>query len=266
MSFLLNSYALGWIPTDLGSSLALWLDAADTSTLTLIGASVTEWRDKSGSNRHASQASTANCPTYQAAGFNSRPTLSFDGTNDNLRADAVSVIVRGTNTPFSVVGVMNASPSAGTFPVGFGFASSTSSGSFVSTLAFDSTGLTYFPSRNNVGVGSTLTGTTSVSGLNLVSVYSFTGTTGTVWHNGSQEVTGSLAVGPMESGMPNQAAIGALPRSTVGGYLNFRISELIAVNTALSTENRQRIEGYLAHKWGLVASLPSNHPYKTVAP
>jgi hypothetical protein len=30
--------------------------------------------------------------------------------------------------------------------------------------------------------------------------------------------------------------------------------------------DRQRIEGYLAHKWGLVGSLPSGHPYKTAAP
>ncbi len=29
---------------------------------------------------------------------------------------------------------------------------------------------------------------------------------------------------------------------------------------------RQKIEGYLAHKWGTTASLPSGHPYKTVAP
>jgi hypothetical protein len=29
---------------------------------------------------------------------------------------------------------------------------------------------------------------------------------------------------------------------------------------------RQRVEGYLAQKWGLQSSLPANHPFKTIAP
>ena len=33
-----------------------------------------------------------------------------------------------------------------------------------------------------------------------------------------------------------------------------------------STENRERIEGYLAWKWGIVGKLPSNHPYKPQKP
>jgi hypothetical protein len=33
-----------------------------------------------------------------------------------------------------------------------------------------------------------------------------------------------------------------------------------------SDTNRQQIEGYLAHKWGLEGSLPSGHPYETSPP
>jgi hypothetical protein len=28
----------------------------------------------------------------------------------------------------------------------------------------------------------------------------------------------------------------------------------------------QKVEGYLAHKWGATAGLDANHPYKNVAP
>jgi hypothetical protein len=28
----------------------------------------------------------------------------------------------------------------------------------------------------------------------------------------------------------------------------------------------EKAEGYLAHKWGLTGSLPSNHPYKNTQP
>jgi hypothetical protein len=38
------------------------------------------------------------------------------------------------------------------------------------------------------------------------------------------------------------------------------------LNTVASTTNRQLIEGYLAHKWGLTSSLPNDHPYKNIAP
>ena len=34
----------------------------------------------------------------------------------------------------------------------------------------------------------------------------------------------------------------------------------------MSDNDRQKIEGYLAHKWGLAASLPADHPYKDAAP
>jgi hypothetical protein len=34
----------------------------------------------------------------------------------------------------------------------------------------------------------------------------------------------------------------------------------------MTTADRQRVEGYLAHKWGLTANLPADHPYKNAAP
>ena len=34
----------------------------------------------------------------------------------------------------------------------------------------------------------------------------------------------------------------------------------------LSHYGRKRLEGYLAHKWGGTANLPTGHPFKTTAP
>lgn len=44
------------------------------------------------------------------------------------------------------------------------------------------------------------------------------------------------------------------------------VSEILIFNQKLSTENRQKVEWYLAHKWGRTAWLPATHPYKTTAP
>ena len=50
-------------------------------------------------------------------------------------------------------------------------------------------------------------------------------------------------------------------------YTTVNIGEVIIYNTsAISTTQRQSIEGYLAWKWGLTSSLPSTHPFKSVPP
>jgi hypothetical protein len=45
-----------------------------------------------------------------------------------------------------------------------------------------------------------------------------------------------------------------------------KLGELLIYNSVLSDKQIQQIEGYLAHKWGLLANLPSNHLYKSAAP
>jgi hypothetical protein len=44
------------------------------------------------------------------------------------------------------------------------------------------------------------------------------------------------------------------------------LAEVITFSTDLTTTNRQKVEGYLAWKWGLQSTLPSNHPYRNTAP
>ena len=41
---------------------------------------------------------------------------------------------------------------------------------------------------------------------------------------------------------------------------------MLIFDTALTTENRQKIEGYLAHKWSLAGNLPETHSYKSSIP
>ena len=41
------------------------------------------------------------------------------------------------------------------------------------------------------------------------------------------------------------------------------IAELLVFDSVLPTGDRQKMEGYLAYKWGLTNSIPDDHPYKT---
>jgi len=59
--------AAAWTPAALGSSLAVWLDASDATTLTTSGGLVSEWRDKSGNARHAVQTSPSSQPTLNGS-------------------------------------------------------------------------------------------------------------------------------------------------------------------------------------------------------
>jgi hypothetical protein len=66
-------------PTGL-ANLAVWLDASDSTTVTLNGATVSEWRDKSGNARHAAQPTAAAQPTYTSNNLNSLATLRTTGS------------------------------------------------------------------------------------------------------------------------------------------------------------------------------------------
>jgi len=63
---------------------SLWLDAADTSTITASGGDVSQWSDKSGFGRNFTQTSATAKPKTGTRTINSLNTVDFDGTNDFL--------------------------------------------------------------------------------------------------------------------------------------------------------------------------------------
>jgi len=82
----------------------------------------------------------------------------------------------------------------------------------------------------------------------------------------------STAMASFTNGVPMTALSGTVAATTglyLGGpsnYFNGTLSELVVFSNALTSTERQRIEGYLANKWSTRGSLPSDHPYKSVAP
>jgi hypothetical protein len=76
----------------------------------------------------------------------------------------------------------------------------------------------------------------------------------------------SLSTG--QSGNFNITSYGLGVNTNTSDYfaLNGYYGEVMYFNVQLSDANRQKIEGYLAWKWGLQASLPGGHPYASAAP
>jgi len=70
-----KSYPTTDLPVKAG--LLLWLDAADDTTFNYsTGTEVSQWRDKSGNNFHANQATTAQQPSRSTV-VNSRKSVNF---------------------------------------------------------------------------------------------------------------------------------------------------------------------------------------------
>jgi hypothetical protein len=90
-------------PTDLPvkNGLLLWLDAADDSTFSYSsGTEVSQWRDKSGNNFHANQATVGIQPSRNTV-VNSRKSVNFTSTNgDRLRVNSGMVF---TNSVTAIV-------------------------------------------------------------------------------------------------------------------------------------------------------------------
>ena len=93
-------------PDDL-PNLALWLDASDSSTLTLSASSVDEWRDKSGNGRHFTGSGSSR-PTWAA------DEITFDGVDDRLTLGANGIGRNvGGMTVYAVMKFNTATPPTG---------------------------------------------------------------------------------------------------------------------------------------------------------
>jgi hypothetical protein len=66
----------------------LWLDAADTSSISLSGSAVTQWNDKSGNGYNFAQSTSTLRPSSGTRTQNSKNVIDFDGVNDILTTTA----------------------------------------------------------------------------------------------------------------------------------------------------------------------------------
>ena len=238
-----------WTPSNIVT--ALWLDASDTNTVLRSGSSVTNWLDKSGNGKNLTQVTLAKQPTYTASGLNGSNVVSFGGSQYLVggvifaNATNLSVIcaLRYKDATTSDQAVYNndviqtapsvlLKPEAGTLRLYGG--SYTNAGSYT---------------NNQVEINGVSRGPSS-------------GYTGNMWRNGTQVLI-NAAMGAAANN--NGFYVGYLG-GVVNWYGKFDMAELIALDGEVSASDRQKLEGYLAWKWGLTNNLPTNHPYKVSAP
>lgn len=247
-----------WSPSQIGTE--LWLDGSDSSTITETSGAISQWNDKSGNIINTYPVNSSASPTYLSNGINGNPSIDFNGTSHELLIPPSKLSLFGSfNTSFAIVAKRD--NSAGRTEITFAIGNQTY-GNGISDLPRWTDNIMY----SQIGLLSARPTPTSVINdqpyINCVTG----GSLQLSYTNGELIGTG-LAQSTSSNYYAEGGAIGSgRAVSSSGRYFDGKIAEVIIFSSVLSTNERQKVEGYLAHKWGLTANLPSDHPYKTGAP
>lgn len=236
-----------WTPSSI--AMLLWLDAADANTITLNGSTVSQWNDKSGNGRNATQATASNQPVYVGSAINNLPAITFDGVNDRLEVSNESAFDVATFTIF-LIGKKRSG-----------------NGSFIGKC--DAADITTRRRKLQLRTGAFISGTDA----NELAISDATGdfirafsSVGNSDHIDRLNGTQANYTQTLFNDQYNNVNLTIGCAFFVGAeFLDGQISELIIVNNRNFT-TIQLVEGYLAWKWGMVSSLPSTHPYKNSPP
>ena len=261
LSQFLFSVSGEWSPASITTE--LWLDGSDASTITLNGSVVSQWNDKSGNGRNATQGDNAKRPTYISNSINGRSTLDWDGTDDSMEiTGAVSTTLNTilSNDDTHSIAILLEADVISNSPVIL----HVPEGSWEFLIEVNSTGGGLYWGYTTSNFRTYSTGTfASITKPTFFVLTKSDSSTGDAYSAGSlvSSYSGTLGATPT---MTSNFVIGSYSSSSFN--FNGRIAEIIISKETWDTETRQRVEGYLAHKWGREGDLPVDHPYKSISP
>jgi len=241
-----------WNPSSITTR--LWLDMDDQTTFTSSSGNVTQIADKSGNN-YTFNADSGSTLTAVNTAQNNKNILRFDNNSDATSFTSIAFSSTAVHKFYFVVKV-TASDNHDAL-VTF-----TKSNPTLQMIMFNMSGAGVFSGDWYMNPGTSMTGNST----NLLNQWVMLSAEFDI-PNGQA----SLALNATEyntnvaqSGLSTMGAMSV----KLNDYQNNADSdwgEVIFTEDVTQT-NSDKIEGYLAHKWGLTADLPSNHPYKTTAP
>ncbi len=216
---------------------ALWLDAADASTVTQSGGVLTGWQDKSGAARHST---AANGPSVIPSGFNGRTALRFNGTNQFV---PITDVASGSAYTLVVVERRRSGRSAN-FVIG-GTSAVALSNVFLGYLT--GTGLRFANGIDQLDVTvPAFTTEATEPGRVLIGH----------WTSGQRNlfINGALVGGDASASALLSWAGAAIGRVNAGGTLTFfdgDVGEVLLFRRALSAAERTTLNNGLMAKWSL---------------
>jgi len=252
---------------------SLWLDASDASTITLSGNEVVSWSDKSGNGLGCSQGTSANRPIKVSTEQNSLDVIRFvasdylssSGNLDLTTAYTIFIVaknrIRKNYNGLIRIGALALSNDISDLEIYWQEGTDGNKSGNIVTVG--NRGINFKgdqtdnapPAVNNYYIHSA-----QVTGSGFATRY-INGSVQTSTQTFGTGVVVPLSANRYHVGI-GYPANGNAPSACLDGD----ICEIVALHYIASTDERQKMEGYLAHKWGLTNSLPADHPYKNAAP
>ena len=244
--------SVAWNPSNLGSTLTAWYKADSISGSD--GDSVSAWADSSGNGHNTAQATSARQPSLQTNELNSQSVVRFDGTNDILSDSDIAALDVGTGDIW-MAAVFKSTDDSG---VQFMFEKGTTTFALMTTAA----GVLQARLGGTSNNPEQSAGNWSRTAFVLATASRVSSTC-----NGFINGTAMTTTGTTNSGSISNSNVFDIGATAVGGNpMTGDIAEILVGGATLSSADRLKIEGYLAHKYGLEGNLPSDHTYKSAAP
>ena len=222
------------------TGLALWLDASASSTMTLSGSTVNEWRDKNGSA--AKMTLQAGAPTLEAAGIGGIPTVRFNGSawmNDGVNhAAPVTIFYVSRQTGGDNERVLGATGN-----------------NWLLGYWGNNKGSAYF--NGDVLLGGN--GASDTASHLYAATIRGSGQNSTVWAEGFQIAS-------------NQGGTAGPNNLQLNGYQggnelsNCDISEVLVYHRILDSDELTAVGGYLTAKYGLTTNYPTGLTVELTSP
>jgi hypothetical protein len=242
----------------------VWLDAADTSTLSLSGSNITAWRDKSTFSNNVNSISPT-APTYNStdssvnfvatSGTFLRGTMSQTYSN-NASVFVVASIATQTSPAFPRLSMLGLSTTANSILVGQQLYVNSNAPSVITYLPTNTN-----PSGQGTNIMTLISNVTYNTRQIITNISTYVGTAFTISTllNGNSQTTsvttrsGTFTANSTNVATYNKYSLANYPdaASTGGDSYSGKIFEYLVFNSALTITQRQQVEGYLADKWGL---------------
>ena len=255
------------------SGCILWLDPADSTTITTVstttnttlgtfeGSFVSQWNDKTTNNYIFTQATLNNQPLLLNTTVNGQQTLTTFNLNSARFLTNTTISVGTTYTIFAAAfcpryggALVYGSSTTTAFNLFMGCTNVAQYAAYVGNgTAWNDTTATstvlYNPFAANVGGLIAIAGLTN-DGTSTGLIPYFHGTAQTAKNGTTVSFTG----------------LGVPGTSGASGAGSFVLGDIVIYNRVLTQTERQKIEGFLAWKWGTNTYLPAGHPYKSTPP
>jgi hypothetical protein len=213
------------------SGLQVWLDANDSSTVQISNNNVSKWLDKSGNNNHG---------VGQGGLTYTNKSIIFNGSTGYF------------TTPYT------ANPTLETVFIVIKFSNTTGTQQII---AGNTTGNRNLNITTNFNLSNVYTDSTTISS-NTTILYDYTYNS----NNAKSYYNGTLNSNITSVNVFSGSGTSNIGAKSSTNFLNGTIYEIVIFNKVLSPTERQVVEGTLAWKWSLNASLPISHPFYAQQP